>query len=174
MESRRRRIQLIIGKWSLYALLLILCAVLQTTPGLLQIGSVKPIFILPLCVAVAAYEGEFAGALFGMVGGLMWDYTAGVIVGIFAILMLVFCFLVSLMVQMYLRCTKFNYFLICVVCNTLVLSVNFMFFYYMPGYENAWYEYGSVVIPMIFYGALLSMPLFGVVRDISLIGRPAE
>ncbi len=166
MESRRKRIQLILGKWSLYVLLLLLCATLQTTPGLFQIGAVKPVFILPLCVAVAAYEGEFAGALFGMLGGLLWDYTAGVIVGIFAILMLVLCFLVSLMVQMYLRSTKFNFFCLCVACNAVVLSVNFMFFYYMPGYADAWYVYGSAVVPMMFYGALLSMPLFGVVRRI--------
>ncbi len=167
MESRRRRIRLIIAKWALYSALLVLCAVLQTTPGLFQIGAVKPVFILPLCVAVAAYEGEFAGALFGMVGGLMWDYTAGIIVGIFAILMLVTCFLVSLVIQLYLRCSPFNYFMITLVCNWALLSIDFSFFYYMPGYYNPWYEYGTVVVPMAFYGALFAMPLFWVVRNIT-------
>ncbi len=166
MDSRQKRIQQLIGKWALYSLLLVGCAVLQTIPGLLQIGAVKPVFILPLCVAIAAYEGEFAGAIFGMLGGLMWDYTAGVIVGIFAILLLVVCFLVSLTVQLYLQCTRFNYFLICVVCNLVVLSIHFMFFYYMPGYHSPWYTYGSIIVPMAFYGALLSLPLFLLVRKI--------
>jgi len=34
---------------------------------------------------VAVYEGEFAGALFGAVGGLLWDYTAGRTVGMLAL-----------------------------------------------------------------------------------------
>ena len=34
----------------------------------LNMGQAKPLFILPLCLAVAVYEGEFAGALFGAVG----------------------------------------------------------------------------------------------------------
>ncbi len=166
MESRRRRTRLILSKWTLYVLLLLLCAVMQTTPGLFQIGDVKPIFILPLCIAIAAYEGEFAGALFGAFGGMMWDYTAGVIIGIFAVMLLVLCFLVSLMIQLYLRCTRFNYFLICVGCNLIVLATNFMFFYYMPGYHNPWYQFGTVVVPMAFYSAIFALPLFWVVRYI--------
>lgn len=166
MESRRRRMRLIAGKWALYSLLLLLCAVLQTTPSLFQIGQVKPIFILSLCAAVAAYEGEFAGALFGTVGGLLWDYTAGVIVGVFAAQMLILCFLVSLMVQLYLRSNRFNFLMISVVCNLLALSTHFMFFYYMPGYQDPWYQYGTVVVPMAFYSAIFALPLFWAVRNI--------
>ena len=77
MESRRMRSRSQILKWVCYAVALFVCAALQTTPGLLQLGQAKPLFILPLCLAVAVYEGEFAGALFGAVSGLLWDYTAG-------------------------------------------------------------------------------------------------
>ena len=76
MESRRMRSRSQILKWVCYAVALFVCAALQTTPGLLQLGQAKPLFILPLCLAVAVYEGEFAGALFGAVSGLLWDYTA--------------------------------------------------------------------------------------------------
>ena len=65
MESRRMRSRSQILKWVCYAVALFVCAALQTTPGLLQLGQAKPLFILPLCLAVAVYEGEFAGALFG-------------------------------------------------------------------------------------------------------------
>ena len=65
MESRRMRSRSQILKWGCYVLALFVCAALQTTPGLFQLGQAKPLFILPLCLAVAVYEGEFAGALFG-------------------------------------------------------------------------------------------------------------
>ncbi len=164
MESRHRRTRLLIGKWTLYTLLLLLCAVLQTMPGLLQVGNVKPIYILPLCIAIAVQEGEFAGSIFGMIGGLLWDYTAGVIVGVFAVLLLIICFCASLLVQLYLRGSTLNFFLLCLGSNLLVLSTNFMFFYYMQGYENPWYRYGTVVVPMAFYGAVIALPLFRLVR----------
>ena len=60
MESRRMRSRSQILKWVCYAVALFVCAALQTTPGLLQLGQAKPLFILPLCLAVAVYEGEFA------------------------------------------------------------------------------------------------------------------
>jgi len=48
MESRRMRSRSQILKWVCYAVALFVCAALQTTPGLLQLGQAKPLFILPL------------------------------------------------------------------------------------------------------------------------------
>ena len=81
MESRRKRKSSQIFKWVCYTLLMLLCTVLQTMPGLFQLGAAKPLYLLPLALAVSVFEGEFAGAIFGAVCGLMWDYTAGRTVG---------------------------------------------------------------------------------------------
>ena len=85
MESRRKRSRGQIVKWICYALLGLLCAVLQTAPGLFQFGAAKPLWLLPLALAVAVFEGEFAGAVFGAVCGLMWDWLAGRTVGMLAL-----------------------------------------------------------------------------------------
>ena len=103
MESRRRRSRSQILKWVCYGLLLFVCAALQTTPGLFQIGAAKPLYLLPLCLAVSVYEGEFAGALFGAVCGLMWDYTAGRTVGMLALELMLLCFAIAVLVQLYLQ-----------------------------------------------------------------------
>ena len=71
MESRRKRSRSQRLKWGCYILLLVVCTVLQTMPGLFQFGAAKPLWLLPLCLAVSAAEGEFAGAIFGAVCGLM-------------------------------------------------------------------------------------------------------
>ena len=65
MESRRKRSRSQLLKWGCYVLALFVCAALQTTPGLFQLGQAKPLLVLPLCLAVAVFEGEFAGALLG-------------------------------------------------------------------------------------------------------------
>ena len=53
MESRRRRSRSQLLKWGCYVLALFVCAALQTTPGLFQLGEAKPLLVLPLCLAVA-------------------------------------------------------------------------------------------------------------------------
>ena len=135
MESRRKRSRGQIVKWICYALLGLLCAVLQTTPGLFQFGAAKPLWLLPLALAVAVFEGEFAGAVFGAVCGLMWDWLAGRTVGMLAL-------------------------------ELLVLSLDWLFFYYMPGYSGAASRWLWFVLPTAALSVPVCFPLFGVVRRI--------
>ena len=154
MESRRKRSRGQIVKWICYALLGLLCAVLQTTPGLFQLGEAKPLLVLPLCLAVAVFEGEFAGALLGTVGGLLWDYAAGRTVGMLALELLLLCFGVSVLVQLYLQVNPGNFAAISTVTVLLVLSLDWLFFYYMPGYTGAALRYVTFVLP----SAVLTIP----------------
>ena len=112
MESRRKRSRGQIVKWICYALLGLLCAVLQTTPGLFQFGAAKPLWLLPMALAVAVFEGEFAGAVFGAVCGLMWDWLAGRTVGMLALELLLLCFAVSAVMQLYFKNSAANFALI--------------------------------------------------------------
>ena len=154
MESRRMRSRSQILKWVCYAVALFVCAALQTTPGLLQLGQAKPLFILPLCLAVAMYEGELAGALFGAVSGLLWDYTAGRTVGMLALELLLLCFAVSVLVQLYLQVNPGNFAAVSTATALVVLSLDWLFFYYMPGYTGAALRYVTFVLP----GAALTIP----------------
>lgn len=154
MESRRMRSRSQILKWVCYAVALFVCAALQTAPGLFQLGQAKPLFILPLCLAVAVYEGEFAGALFGAVSGLLWDYTAGRTVGMLALELLLLCFGVSVLVQLYLQVNPGNFAAVNTITALLVLSLDWLFFYYMPGYAGAALRYIAFVLP----SAVLTLP----------------
>ena len=51
MESRRKRKRSQITKWVCYALVMLLCTVLQTLPGLFRLGEAKPLWLLPLALA---------------------------------------------------------------------------------------------------------------------------
>lgn len=167
MESNRKRSNKRILKWCCYVLLLLLCTVAQTLPGFLQLGQAKPLFLLPLCLAVAAHEDEVAGALFGMVCGLMWDHTAGRTVGLLALALLVLCFALSVGVQLYLQCTPANFVLLAGGAALLVLSADHLFFYVMPGYAGAAAHYLRTVLPSVLLTMPVSAPLFCAVRAVS-------
>ena len=154
MESRRRRSRSQLLKWGCYVLALFVCAALQTTPGLFQLGEAKPLLVLPLCLAVAVFEGEFAGALLGTVGGLLWDYAAGRTVGMLALELLLLCFGVSVLVQLYLQVNPGNFAAVSTATALVVLSLDWLFFYYMPGYTGAALRYVAFVLP----SAVLTIP----------------
>ena len=92
--------------------------------------------------------------LSGAVCGLMWDYTAGRTVGMLALELMLLCFGVSVVVQLYLKDTPSNFVLLAVVCALLVLSADWLFFYYMPGYAGAGERFLWVVLP----SALMTAP----------------
>ena len=167
MESRRRRSRSQLLKWGCYVLALFVCAALQTTPGLFQLGEAKPLLVLPLCLAVAVFEGEFAGALLGAVGGLLWDCTAGRTVGMLALELLLLCFAVSVLVQLYLQVNPGNFAAVSTATALVVLSLDWLFFYYMPGYAGAGERFLWVVLPSALMTAPGSWLLHRAVRRIS-------
>ena len=166
MESRRKRSRGQIVKWICYALLGLLCTVLQTTPGLFQFGAAKPLWLLPLALAVAVFEGEFAGAVFGAVCGLMWDWLAGRTVGMLALELLLLCFALSVLVQVYLQGSTWNFALISTGTALVVLSLDWLFFYYMPGYSWALSRWLTFVLPSAMMTLVPSLVLFSLVRHI--------
>ena len=166
MESRRRRSRSQLLKWGCYVLALFVCAALQTTPGLFQLGEAKPLLVLPLCLAVAVFEGEFAGALLGTVGGLLWDCTAGRTVGMLALELLLLCFAVTAVMQLYFKNSAANFALIASAAALLVLTLDWLFFYYMPGYSGAASRWLWFVLPTAALSVPVCFPLFGVVRRI--------
>ena len=97
---------------------------------------------------------EFAGALLGTVGGLLWDYAAGRTVGMLALELLLLCFGVSVLVQLYLQVNPGNFAAVNTITALLVLSLDWLFFYYMPGYAGAALRYIAFVLP----SAVLTIP----------------
>ena len=155
MESRRRQIRITAVRWTLYTLIMLLAATFQSMPGFLAFGAFKPNFLLGVAIAVALYEGEFRGALFGAVCGLLWDYLAGRTVGMLALCLMLLCFFVSILVQLYLKPSTVNFILIMLGAGLLLLSTDFLFFYWMPGYANPAWRYLTVVLPEVLASAAL-------------------
>ena len=87
MEQRTFRLML--SKNLIYTLLVLLCYVVQETPGLASLWDIRPTIVIGAVVAIAMIEGEFSGALFGLLGGILCDTAAFHLFGIATMLFLV-------------------------------------------------------------------------------------
>ncbi len=154
MESRRKRSRSQRLKWGCYVLALFVCAALQTTPGLFQLGRQSRSGCCR-CVWRWRYLKEnLPEHCLGTVGGLLWDCTAGRTVGMLALELLLLCFAVSVLVQLYLQVNPGNFAAVSTATALVVLSLDWLFFYYMPGYTGAALRYVTFVLP----GAALTIP----------------
>ena len=103
---------------------------------------------------------------FGAVCGLMWDWLAGRTVGMLALELLLLCFAVSAVMQLYFKNSAANFALIASAAALLVLTLDWLFFYYMPGYSGAASRWLWFVLPTAALSVPVCFPLFGVVRRI--------
>ena len=166
MESQRERQLRLAAKWACYIGLLGLAATLQTMPGLFTVGGAKPLFILPLCMAVALFEEEHSGALFGALGGLLWDYTAGRTAGLLALGLLILCFAAALVEQLYLQNKLSNYVILTTTAAFVALNCNFLFFYVMREYPGRGAYYAGTLLPTLVFTAALCPASFYAVRAV--------
>ena len=161
MNSKRSRNTIMLLRWGSFTLLLLLAAVLQTIPGFLNLWGVRPVFILPVCLAVATQVEEYSAAFFGALGGLVWDFSAGRIAGLLSLALLAACFLASVLTRVFFRVGPLNFTAICLAAAFVIISMDFLFIYVMRGYGGASARYLTHVLPMIlFTGALSSLWLF--------------
>lgn len=163
----RKRILRMVGKYGCYALLLLLAMVLQTTPGLFSLGGTKPAWLLAVAVAISIQEGEFIGALYGVLAGLLWELAAGRIIGEFSILLLMLCFGIALLFMLVLRATPLNVSLLTALAALVLCSVDFVFSYWLQGHAGVGAVYLRRMLPTALYTGLIACLCLWAVRAVS-------
>ena len=97
------RIKVYVLKYALYTFLFMIFAVWQSTIGLFEIFGVRPITIVPCVIAIAMFDGELIGGIFGAIGGVFCDGVLGYMVGYNGIFLLVMGTLIGLLVIYYVQ-----------------------------------------------------------------------
>ncbi len=162
---------LLFARWFFYTLLLIFAWVLHTNQSLCSMGGIRPLWLAALCLTVAAYENSFPSAIFGIFAGLLWDASAGTLSGFHAGCMLIGCFLISGIIQLWLRRTFFNAAALSLVWLILVTGVEFLFSYVLFNIPQRGVYFWGTVIPTVVYTVAVSTLLYPICGLISRLGR---
>lgn len=142
-----------------YTLELLVLFMLQETPGLLpSIFDARPVLLLPAAITIALFEPELPSLAFGIVGGLFADFGLSGLLGFHALLLGVLCFFVSLLSRQYLQLNIVTAVITGVWTIGIVISLGWLFFYYLKGYSMPGYAFTHHYLPKYFY-TMLFVPL---------------
>lgn len=161
-------------KWGGFSLLLLLFYALQTTPGLLQIASVKPVLIVSLIVCVSMYEGAMASAFYSMTAGLLWDISSDKLFGFNGLILMLCGLLISLLCIYYLHTKLVNSLLFCSVTAFLQGLLDYVFYYAVWNADGAVVALVRNILPTAAYTVAITPLIFFLVRAIERRLSPIE
>lgn len=151
-------------KYGAYALMALILFRLQSIPGLLEIGGVRPLPLAALAVLVATMERELPGVLFCIFCGYLCDLYTVAPMGYYMLLLTVLGLICGLVIRNYLQPSlpiMTGAVLITLLFCRIVL---FLFRYSLAGVTGAAPVLLRYDLPHAVYSAVLAVPLYYPVR----------
>ena len=147
-------------KFAIYSTIVFSLFIIQSTPGVLDFCGIKPNLVLPACICIAIFEGEFVGGLFGFFAGIFCDTAAETIFGFNAFFYLLFCSAVGLLMIYFLRRGTMNAMLLCFGGIFLTAFSDFFFGYVLYQYSGLTGFFYTVIVPPVLYSSIFSLPFY--------------
>ena len=151
-------------KYGAYAMMALLLFRLQSIPGLLEIGGVRPLPLAALAVLVATMERELPGVLFCIFCGYLCDLYTVAPMGYYMLLLTVLGLICGLVIRNYLQPS------LSILAGAVLITaffcrvVLFLFRYSLAGVAGAAPVLLRYDLPHAVYSAVLAVPLYYPVR----------
>ena len=151
-------------KYGAYALIALLLFRLQSIPGLLEIGGVRPLPLAALAVLVATMERELPGVLFCIFCGYLCDLYTVAPRGYYMFFLTVLGLICGLVIRNYLQPS------LSILAGAVLITaffcrvVLFLFRYSLAGVAGAAPVLLRYDLPHAVYSAVLAVPLYYPVR----------
>ena len=165
MNSHKLAIEKTI-KYVLLCLVVFVLYILQGTPGFLQIFGIKPVFLIPFCINLAMLEEENYTLIVYVVAGLLMELSAGRIVGLYTIPMIIACIICMIMVKFIFKPNYRNSMAMSFVSTFAILLMDFFFSYVLPGHRGVFVIFFRTVLLASVYSTLFSVLYYKIIVGI--------
>ena len=145
--------------WTAWGLLILLFSLLQAMPHAFEIGGARPLFLVPLVVGIALFNGPIGGAAAGLAAGLLWDLYATHIYVFNGLVMMIIGCVAGLLIWLLLRNTWLTAWLLSAAAVLAQVLADWLFCYLIAGRDGPGWVLFHLYLPNALYTALLS-PLF--------------
>lgn len=157
------------ARWLLYIIMILLCFIAMTTGP-----WTKPILLVPVALCIALNNDTMISAFTGAFCGFLIDIACGRLFGYNAVLLTIFCTIVSLIYELYLRKKFFNYLWITVLVSFLQCWLDYKFYYEMWSYENVELIFHNITMKVWIYTVISSVVIYIIFALINKFLMPKE
>ncbi|MBQ6897134.1 MAG: hypothetical protein IJN69_08015 [Oscillospiraceae bacterium] len=162
MNSRKLAIEKTI-KYVLLCLMVFVLYILQGTPGFLSVFGIRPVFLIPFCIILAMLEEENYAIIVYVMAGLLFELSAGRIVGLYTIPLIIACMICMIMVKFIFQPNYRNSMAMCFISTFIILSLDFFFNYILPGHRGIFIIFIKTVLLTSIYSTLFSVLYFKII-----------
>lgn len=138
--------------------------IIEFTPGILTFYGAKPMLVLPACILIAVYEGEYTGGIFGFAAGLFCDSCGTGVFGFSALTFMALSVAAGLLTRGFLRRSYINISVLCEFGVFLHALVRFYFRYSLYGFEGLNKFFYVDIMPGVVYSGIFIL-LFCLAAD---------
>lgn len=157
------------ARWLLYIIMILLCFIAMTTGP-----WTKPILLVPVALCIALNNDTMISAFTGAFCGFLIDIACGRLFGYNAVLLTIFCTIVSLIYELYLRKKFFNYLWITALVSFLQCWLDYKFYYEMWSYENVELIFHNITMKVWIYTVISSVVIYIIFALINKFLMPKE
>lgn len=153
--------KLTVIRYIFYSIEILIFYVLQGTPNLPpEILGGRPVLLICLALAIAAFEKELPAMFFGLACGVMCDLGLGNTIGFFAVALTAVCFFEAQLFKSVMVKNFVNSMAVCFAGCVLIIGLYFLFFYILKGYGSIIYYFVNHYISRIIYTFLCCIPVY--------------
>ena len=164
MNSRKIAIEKI-TKYVLLCICVFVLYILQGTPGFLSVWGVKPVFIIPFCVNLAMLEDENYKIIVYVIAGLLMEFSAGRIAGLYTVPLILLCTGCSIIVRVLIKPNYRNTVALSFAVTFIILTTDFFFQYILPGHSGSMIVFFKTVLSSC-YSMLFSVLYYKIITAI--------
>ncbi len=148
-------------------LIIVIAAVVQNTPGVMpQMFSSNAMLLIPVCVSIAMFESEIVSLVFGLIAGLLWDFTASEGHFFHSLVLCIAAFFVSMLVRRRVRNTLFGSMVLTFATVFLHNTVYWILFVLAPQSQGAGGAYFRFYFLSCIYTVLVGIVIYLIIRPI--------
>ena len=168
MNSRKLAIEKTI-KYVLLCLVVFVLYILQGTPGFLSLFGVKPVLLIPFCINLAMLEDEGYALIVYVMAGLLFELSAGRIVGMYTIPIIIACMICMIMVKFIFKPNYRNSMAMSFAATFVILMLDFFFSYVLQGHKGIFIIFFKTVFACSIYSTAFSVLYYKLI--IAIQGR---
>jgi len=158
---RTQRTKILTIRRLLLVAVVIIGALLQNCA--LSVGGIQICLLLPLSVIIAMFEKEFAGILYGILAGCLWDVSTTTADGMKALFLALTGCICGLLIRYIMRNNLLSALVLCGAAS-LVHNVLHWLIYVVPYADGMFSALFRFYIPQISVSVLAVIPLYFLLR----------